>query len=576
LKKLRKIIINTIALTSLCANLSVFAAPSDKTDKKGSDLPITSAVIAKSDTSVDSVAWSNDNECFATSWNNSIILWDASTNTILSVYSGHEGKVQKVKFSQDNNWLLSVGKDNAIVIRDITTVGGFSKIPGKGLLPVRDAVFVRNGFSIMAPLDGFNTSYCYRLIATDQFLSKIVTENAAPIYSLDISRDGSLLLTGSQDGTVFISDTFSGKIINTYPRYAKSNIPPVFSPDGTKFLSAADRTSLVISHVGANGAQVIRDGLQPVNSAIFSPDGKKIAVAMKNGSVKIFSSSSGEELNHFTVDAKEKDVVKSLAFSPDAEFLLAGTENGYVFRWSINGKTITPVPKSYLDKDMQNLAAIYSGESKAGKKGSGKGSGDGGSEGDGEGDKTDSLAEGVFGEKVVPIPHHQIFMEAGASTLNSDYYLAELQLQGGYRNFMIYPFFLGANLKLGAGIPSGKFPYEYRIGSVQINDPWLLTVAPSVSGGICRYIEKWELLTYIQVDAAATMRVMCSAALEYLVTSSLFSGASVGLTAGFQWYKLKADLGIDYDTNLGVLIRGGIGFAHFFGERNAVQSAGEM
>ena len=556
---------------------AAFAAPSKDPDTS-SDLPITSAVIAKSDTSVDSVAWASNDEYFATTWNNTVILWSASTNTIVSVYTGHNAIVEKIRFSQDNNWLLSIGKDNTIIIRDIDSQSGVSKIMGTGLLPVHDAVFVRNGYSIMSPLDGFNTSYCYRLLATDQFLSKVVTESAAPIFSLDISRDGSLLLTGSQDGTVFISDTFSGKIIRSYPRYAKSNIPPVFSPDGSRFLSAADRTSLVISPVNGNGAQFIRDSDQPVNSAIFSPDGKKIAVALKNGSVKIYNASNGSELNHYTVDFNGKDVVKSLAFSPDAEFLLAGTQNGYVFRWSINGKKITPVPKSYLDKDMQNLAAIYSGESKkGGKKGSGGGSdGSGSAEGDGEGDNTNALAEGVFGEKKPPIPSHQIFFEAGGSTLNSDYFIAAIEFQGGYRNFMIYPFFMGGNLKLSAGFPGNDFPYEYRVGSTTVNAPWLYTLAPSLTGGVCRYIEKWELLTYVQVDAAATMRVLCSNGLDYLVTSSVFSGASVGLTAGFQWYRLKFDVGIDYDTNLGVLIRGGVGFAHFFGKKVQEPVEGEL
>ena len=63
------------------------------------------SVIAKSDTPGTAAAWSLDGSHFATTWNNSVIVWNAETNAIDMVFSDHAGPVKTVRFSPDGSWL---------------------------------------------------------------------------------------------------------------------------------------------------------------------------------------------------------------------------------------------------------------------------------------------------------------------------------------------------------------------------------------------------------------------------------------------------------------------------------------
>ena len=498
---------------------------------------LSNAILAKSDTAISSVAWNNDGKMFATTWNNSIILWDAESNTVLSVYSGHAGPVKKVKFSKDDKWLLSVGQDNTVIVRNLEEPSSSaSKMTGNGFLPIRDAVFVSNGYSLMVPLDGFNTTYCFRLMLTGQFIAKSVVQSTAPVYSLDINDDGSLLLVGLQDGTVQVVDVATSQMVSAFPRYTLSQVPPVFTPDGRHFLSAADKNNLVISPVGGNGAIVIRDSDLPVNSAVVNDDGTMVAAALKNGTIKVYDILTGEIIYKFMMPFSPGDVVNALAFSPDGEFLVAGTEAGYILRWSITGKVFVPIKKSYENEDLLAASMQY----------------------DENGRRRGNFEQMVASTKS-QVPENQLAFEAGFSTLTSDDYVGSINLDIAYRNYHFYPFYWGVGVDFGLGIPSSEFTYSYTLKGEPLSSPYINSFVPFVLGGLSGYLTGPKLLLFAEFSFGPSIRLMSTNDFGRLVTGDLYIGLTGDFMTGVQWKFLRASVGVEYDSNWDFMIKGNLG-----------------
>ncbi|MCR5724493.1 MAG: hypothetical protein K6G80_05335 [Treponema sp.] len=518
-------------------------------------------VLAKSDIPVSSVAWSPDGKSFATVWNNSVVLWNAENNEIQAVYQEHSGPVKVVHYNQDGSRLLSLGLDNMIVMRDVSGKAGDTRVVGSGFAPMNDAVFAGDKTSVILPRDGVASSLYYPLRLTNQFVSHLLLETKSPVQSFDMTKDGSLLLVASQDGKVFLVQMQTRSVVSEYERFASSGIAPRFSPDGRFILAATDSNTLVLTPVGTQDVITVKDSDSFANCAAFNSDGTRIAVALKNGGLKVFNVLTGTVQVWFTLPSVP-DEVTSLCFSPDGKHLLAGTAAGNILRWSLLERDFVPVkrqnPQDFVTGSAElspesviRLDGVSPDNSSEGAAGSGEGKASGGGEADSEKRSRkqpagDALSSGIE-------------ISALCTSLNEEYYHTSFGLCGAWRTYALFPLYWGAGAECAVSVPSDDYPYEYYFNGETLNNPWLYRMSAFSCAGLGYYLPDTKLLFFAEARLGAGGKVLFNNELTYSRTSKLALSVLGDMLMGVQWKNLRVSFGGEYDQNLGLIAKAAVG-----------------
>jgi WD40 repeat protein len=135
----------------------------------------------------------------------------------------------------------------------------------------------------------------------------------AGVTSLAWSPDGGRIASGNEPGTVLIWDSITGKTLLTYRGHSDGVTSIAWSPDKGRIASGScDKTVQVWDSITGKTLLTYRGHHEAVNAVAWSPDGMHIA----SGGVvlHIWDSFSGE--NDYSPDSAG-DVVNTLAWSPD-------------------------------------------------------------------------------------------------------------------------------------------------------------------------------------------------------------------------------------------------------------------
>ncbi|MFI2241689.1 nSTAND1 domain-containing NTPase [Streptomyces chrestomyceticus] len=140
--------------------------------------------------------------------------------------------------------------------------------------------------------------------------------------------DGRTLATADGEGTVRLQDTGTGRTRATLPGHASAVTSMAFTPDGRTLATGSwDTTVRLWDTRELTARTVLTDHSDRIKAVAFSPDGRTLATAGDDGAVKLRDAATGEPR---TTLADRSDVVVTLAFSPDGSTLATGSDDGTV------------------------------------------------------------------------------------------------------------------------------------------------------------------------------------------------------------------------------------------------------
>lgn len=294
-----------------------------------------------------------------------IIMWELATGKIIKIFEGHQNRINSLCLNNDETLLISTGCDWQGFVWDIKkaeVIRKFKVKPDKGTREGTKVLLSKDEKSLILGNDNSTVSVInfqtgepdFELKSRDNFCG------GCPVH-IDLSKNGKYLLTGSNKGPLRIWDLKSKSVKYEFAKEQKYYYSVQFTPDGKKIMTSSPEDVIVYDINSQNQLIRIKADEKQINDAKFSFNGKYIAVASSDKTIKLYNSRNGKLIRTFkgfllaknaesmNFDAEsfyeahiknyidKKTIIK---LSPDNKYLLKGKMDSTALFWNMEtGKT---------------------------------------------------------------------------------------------------------------------------------------------------------------------------------------------------------------------------------------------
>ncbi|MBI2900872.1 MAG: WD40 repeat domain-containing protein [Planctomycetes bacterium] len=261
------------------------------------------------------------------SWDRSIRIWDVKSGTCLRSWTLKD-HVSDLEFHPQGKWLASADHDS-------NTATLWDPASGKRVLTIAgheanvNAVAVSSDGRLLATGSGNGTIAMWDVGGERAALSKSLSNGGGAVFDVAWGPGANMLASVGFDGTVTMWK--DGSVSWQISRDSRDATTLAFRADG-KLLAFGDGARVrLVDEKGREAAALSgHDGL--VYSVAFRADGKRIASASKDRTVKVWDVDTGKLLRTLS---GHTDRVLSLAWSPDGHSLASGGMDKTVRIWSL-------------------------------------------------------------------------------------------------------------------------------------------------------------------------------------------------------------------------------------------------
>jgi WD40 repeat protein len=291
---------------------------------------------------VTAVAFSPDGKLLAVGSYGGVTIWELSAGKPLNRITSVLGAVNDVRFSPDGK-LLAVGGGQPSARGDLRLFHTDSWQLAGHLAGHDDVVF-----SISFSPDGQRlasasfdkTVRVWDLAGRKQLLK--LDGHSDFVYAVSFSADGKWLASCSKDKSVKIVDAATGKSRFTFSGMEQDVLAVAVHPDGKSVVSSGLEPAISWWAVRDGAAESRQEAASPrirnqsghgqaVHELAFSKDGKLLASAGGDGTVRVWSGENGSPIKTLPVVA----VTYAVAISPDGKQVAAGSFDGHVRLWDV-------------------------------------------------------------------------------------------------------------------------------------------------------------------------------------------------------------------------------------------------
>lgn len=306
------------------------------------------------------VAFNHDGSLLAAgAGDNSVRLWRTHTGRQVAVFTGHEKLVTSVDFSPNGRLLSSSSADGTVRLWDVRDSEGPSiqmLRPAEEDELITDAEFSPDGKQVVAGTNKGKGVQRWRV--ADGVVLPAFLGHTNGVGSVDYRRDGRAVLSGSVDGAAILWQAQTNVI---YQSHAPTSV--AFSQDKRLLAFTRDDTVTLWDAVRRSFVRELQTGV--VHSLSFSPDGTQLATAGADGTVRLWSTTSGRSGRPGVIG--EDMMAYSVRFSPDGKTLTAHGGSSYddmrsgtarmparyvQLHWDLAEATADPVRTTYQVRDV--------------------------------------------------------------------------------------------------------------------------------------------------------------------------------------------------------------------------------
>ncbi|MFM6151943.1 MAG: WD40 repeat domain-containing protein, partial [Sphaerospermopsis kisseleviana] len=251
----------------------------------------------------------------------------------IAIFSDHKD-IRKAVFSPDGRHILTTSIDRIPRLWD--TKGNLLtqlQIPKEQL---NKPEISPDGRHILA----IGGQSVYLLDIKGNLIQKFVGDNNYSIISAVFSPDGSKVLTASTDDTARLWD-IKGNLLRVFSGHQKFLRSAVFSPNGNQILTTSFDKTIRLWDINGNLLTVFQDNSDQIQ---FSPDGSHILTYMyyARRNARLWNT-KGNLVTDFQ-EKQDADIpqtrIYSAVFSPNGRQILIARENGSVRLWDTQGKLL--------------------------------------------------------------------------------------------------------------------------------------------------------------------------------------------------------------------------------------------